>query len=349
MSKLPPVLDGHNDTVLDLRLPERGAGRSFFERSETGHIDLPRARDGGLAGGFFALFVPNDERPDRVHTDDGYETPLPDPIPTARARAVADAMLDRLHRIAREAGNDLRVVRTAGELRRCLGGGTIGAVAHLEGAEAVEPDLSNLDSLYERGVRSIGPVWSRPNAFGHGVPFGYPRSPDAGPGLTDAGRDLVRACNTKGILVDLAHLNERGFRDAAAISTAPLVATHTGVHAICPSSRNLTDEQLDLVGDSEGVVGVSFCVENLRPDGEQVLDTPLSVVVDHVEYVADRIGVDHVALGSDFDGCTVPDSIGDVAGLPDLLRALSERGFDGDELARIAHGNWLRVVEETWG
>ena len=269
-------------------------------------------------------------------------------MPTDRARAFTDGMLDRLHRLAADSDGDLRVVRTADDLRRCLDDGTLAAIAHLEGAEAVEPDLSNLDALYEAGVRSIGPVWSRPNAFAHGVPFGHPRSPDAGPGLTEAGRDLVRACDEKGILVDLAHINERGFRDVAELSTAPLVASHTAAHAVCPSSRNLTDEQLDLVGGTGGVVGISFYVENLRPDGERVLDTPVSVVADHVEYVADRIGVEHVALGSDFDGCTVPNSIGDATGLPRVLAALSERGFDEEELERIAHGNWLRVIETTW-
>ena len=170
MSNLPPVLDGHNDTVLDLHLPERGVsetrdataprdgGRSFFERSETGHVDLPRARDGGLAGGFFALFVPNDERADLVRTDDGYEIPLADPVSTRRARAFTDGMLDRLRHMEAESDGDLRVVETVDDLRRCLDDGTVAAIAHLEGAEAVEPDLSNLGSLYGDGVRSIGLV-----------------------------------------------------------------------------------------------------------------------------------------------------------------------------------------------
>ena len=102
-------------------------------------------------------------------------------------------------------------------------------------------------SKYRPGLRSLGPVWSRPNIFGHGVPFAWPRSPDTGPGLTPAGRDLIKACNKLRVMIDLSHLNEQGFWDVARLSSAPLVATHTCVHAICPSTRNLTDRQLDAI------------------------------------------------------------------------------------------------------
>ena len=149
------------------------------------------------------------------------------------------------------------------------------------------------------------------------MPFRFPGSPDIGPGLTDRGRDLVRSCNELGIVLDLSHLNEQGFWDVAALTDAPLVVTHTAAHALCPSTRNLTDEQLDAVGESDGVVGVAFHVGNLRADGHQDPDTPLSEIVRHLEYIANRIGIDHVAFGSDFDGAIMPRDLGDVAGLPD--------------------------------
>lgn len=344
---LPPVFDGHNDTLLSLYLPERGEGRSFFERSDAGHLDLPRARDGNFAGGVFAAFVTSEADLERHETDDGFEFPLPPPVDPARARRMTDDLLDRLHTLQTDSDGAFRIVRTADDLRATFEGDAIAAVAHLEGAEAVEPDLSNLDALYERGVRSIGPVWSRPNAFGHGVPFRYPGSPDTGPGLTDAGRDLVRACNERGIVVDLAHLDERGFWDVADRSTDPLVVSHAGAHAVCPTSRNLTDEQIDAVADSGGVVGITFAGSQLRAEVEDASDVPLSAIADHVEYVADRVSVEHVAFGSDFDGATVPEEVGDVTGLPDVLRALRGRGFDDDSLRAIAHENWLRVFEAT--
>jgi membrane dipeptidase len=343
----PRVFDGHNDTLLDLHVADRGGGRSFFERSDRGHVDLPRAREAGYAGGLFAIFVPNDERQDPAFEGDSWAVPPAPRVPTAEAKAFTCDVLARLYRLEREADGAFRVVRDVADLRDALDAGAVAALAHLEGAAAVEPDLGNLPLLYAAGVRSIGLTWSRPNAFGHGVPFRYPSTPDVGPGLTEAGEALVRACNEYGIVCDLAHLNERGFRDVAALSDAPLVVSHTAVHDICPSSRNLTDEQLDAVGDSGGVVGITFDAVSLDPDGRQHAELSLSVLADHVAYVADRIGVDHVAIGSDFDGCTVPETVGDVTGLPAVLDALRDRGFDGPALEKVARENWLRVLSET--
>ena len=163
--------------------------------------------------------------------------------------------------------------------------------------------ISNLlDVLYAAGLRSLGPVWSRPNVFGHGVPFRCPSSPDTGPGLTDLGKALIGACNRLRIMIDLSHLNESGFWDVAAISDAPLVATHSNAHAISPHSRNLTDKQLAAIRETGGMVGVNFAVSFLRPDGRHDKDTPADLIVQHVEYLLEHVGEDGVGLGSDFDG-----------------------------------------------
>ena len=239
-------------------------------------------------------------------------------------------------------------MRAADELDDCLREGVLAAVLHFEGAEAIDPKLDALLVFYQAGLRSLGIVWSRPNAFGYGVPFKFPSSPDTGPGLTDAGKALVRACNQLGILVDVSHLNEKGFWDVADISDAPLVATHSAVHALCPSTRNLTDVQLDAIGETGGVVGVNFHVGFLREDGEENEATPISDIVRHVDYIAERIGVEHVAFGSDFDGATMPRQLGDVTGLPRLIAALERSGYDAAELRLIAHENWLRVLRQTW-
>jgi membrane dipeptidase len=150
-------------------------------------------------------------------------------------------------------------------------------------------------------------------------------------------------------MVDLSHLNEAGFWDVAAISDAPLVATHSNAHAISPSSRNLTDEQLAAVRDSDGLVGLNFHVGFLNPDGERDPDLPLAVMVDHLDYLLDKLGEERVGLGSDFDGATMPRAIGDVAGLPHLLAAMRERGYGEALIRKIACDNWLRVLEKTWG
>jgi membrane dipeptidase len=222
------------------------------------------------------------------------------------------------------------------------------AVLHLEGAEAIDPDLESLERWYAAGLRSLGLVWSRPNAFGHGVPFTAPSSPDTGPGLTPAGMALVARCSELGILVDLSHLNEAGFWDVARQEAGPLVASHSGVHAIAPRSRNLTDRQLDQIGATGGLVGIVFAPPFLRPDFADDTDTELSLIVEHARYVADRIGVAHVALGSDFDGTSVPAALGDVTGLPRLLDALADGGFSASEISAIAWGNWRRVLAAWW-
>ena len=345
-----PIFDGHNDTLL--RLYRKGLSvSSFFERGEDGHLDLPRARTGGFAGGLFACFVPSDTPDEDLPASDrgGYAVPFPGTPSRERALAVTTALAARLQRLERVSGGSVTACRTAAEIRSAFAAGSLAAVLHIEGAEAIDPELDALEMLHAAGLRSIGPVWSRPNLFGHGVPFRFPSSPDTGPGLTDAGKALVRACSELRLMLDLSHLNEAGFWDVAALSEAPLVATHSNAHALCPCSRNLTDRQLDAIRESGGVVGLNLAVSFLRPDGRNDADTPLATLCDHVEHLVGRLGVEGVALGSDFDGCTVPRVIGDAAGLPRLLDALRERGWGETELTKFAHGNWLRVLERTWG
>jgi membrane dipeptidase len=242
----------------------------------------------------------------------------------------------------------MKVVRTAEELESCLRDGVLAAVLHFEGAENLGPDPGTLESLHEAGLRSLGLVWSRPNAYAHGVPFRFPASPDTGPGLTAAGRELVRECNRLGILVDLSHLNELGFWDVAGISDAPLVATHSNAHALCPTTRNLTNRQLDAIRDSDGMVGVNFAVAFLRDDGREEEDTPIETIVRHINYLVERIGIERVGFGSDFDGAKMPQELGDASGLPKLLAALNESGYNDAALQKLAHENWLRVLRHTW-
>jgi membrane dipeptidase len=248
-----------------------------------------------------------------------------------------------------ESGGQISVVRTSGELQSCLRDGVLAVVLHFEGAENLGPNPEALEGLYAAGLRSLGLVWSRPNAYGHGVPFRFPASPDTGPGLTDAGKKLVHECNRLGVLLDLSHLSERGFWDAAEMTEAPLVATHSNAFALCPTTRNLTDRQLDAIRDSNGMVGVNFAVGFLREDGKDEEDTPIETVVRHVDYLVERIGVERVGFGSDFDGAKMPREIGDASGLPKLLEALRERGYDDAALKKLAHENWIRVLRATWG
>jgi membrane dipeptidase len=336
-----PVFDGHNDVVL--RIAE---GRDFFAESDEGHLDLPRARRGGFAGGLFAVFVRGPEIEDLDDKPSGpYALPLSPPVNPEEAHATAERLIELLFEVEGRGG--FRIVHNREDVDACFADGTIAAVLHFEGAEAIR-DLDDLERLYGRGVRSLGLVWSRANRYAEGVPFRFPSSPDTGPGLTAAGRELVSACNGLGVLVDLSHLNLRGFFDVAQISGAPLVASHSNAHALCASTRNLLDEQLDAIAASGGLVGVNFAVAFLREDGQLERDTPLQTIVDHIDYLVERMGIDHVGFGSDFDGAAPPNELGDVAGLPRLFDALRALEYDDDALEKIAHGNWLRVLRETW-
>ncbi|MFN2135387.1 MAG: dipeptidase [Candidatus Promineifilaceae bacterium] len=347
----PVLFDGHNDTLTDIFQPEGDGTRSFFERSDQGQLDLPRARAGGLAGGVFAIYTAGakEEPFERKKLKrGGYEVPYAAAVDPGTARTFTAAVLDFAEAIEAQSGGQVAITRTAAALAAQLEGGVFSMVLGIEGAAAIAPDLRNLPYYYERGVRVINPVWSRPNAFGFGVPFRYPSSPDTGPGLTAAGRELVAACNELGIVVDLAHLNKKGFWQVAGQSTAPLVCSHTAVHTICPMSRNLTDDQIKAIGESGGLIGLYYMPAGIRPDGKDNRDTPLAAIVEHVNFIVDLAGIDHVALGSDFDGAPMPYGLADAAALPHLFQMLAKAGYDEADLAKIGYKNWLRVLRETW-
>jgi membrane dipeptidase len=349
------VFDGHNDTVTRLR----EVGGSYFDESVGNHLSPQLAKQGGLIGGFFAIWIPDiglepdfDHESDADMVDDAYKSveTMPPLMPTAYAQEYALSSLGRLIRIEKESGGSMRIVRTAADFERAIADGVLAMELHLEGAEPIDPGLDALEVYYAAGVRSIGLVWSRSNIFGHGVPFDFPGSPDSGPGLTDAGKALVRACNELGIMLDVSHLNEKGFWDLAGISDRPIVATHSAAHAICQTPRNLTDKQIDAIGASGGVIGVNFHVGFINPIGDAATaeNTSLTFIADHLDYVVNRIGIDHVALGSDFDGARMPGDLANAAGLSKLMDEIASRGYDDAAMAKIGYQNWHRVFRQTW-
>jgi membrane dipeptidase len=343
-----PIFDGHNDTLLKLEIEAiKGQDRSFFERSNSGHIDKVRAEEAGFAGGLFAMFVPSNPDQDFSKPFDPKNPANYQPVPQKQALDFTMRLIERAEQIVTDAEGSAVICRTPEENRTAIEAGQMAVSLHIEGAEAIDTNFYALEDLYRRGLRSLGLVWSRENAFGYGVPMAHPASPDIGPGLPEAGRDLVRACNQLGILLDVSHLNEKGFWDLARITDRPIVASHSNAHAICASSRNLTDKQLDAIKESGGLVGINFHVAFLRPDGGYGRDMPLDVIADHAAYLVDRLGEDCVALGSDFDGCVLPRDLGDVTGLGRLMEALDARGFTSDLLEKIAWRNWISALENA--
>lgn len=353
MTTQTQVFDGHNDVLLRLyKSKSSDAVSDFLEGEEAGHLDLKKAKAGSFAGGLFALYSPSAAKPvatEKQTVGEQGEVALPAPLSLEEARKSIVAELAILLKIVRASRGDVAICKTTADVKSTIERQALAVVVHLEGAEAIDGDLNFLEVLYAAGLRSLGPVWSRDNIFGHGVPFRFPSSPDIGEGLTAAGERLVRACNEMKILVDLSHINEKGFWDIARLSTAPLVATHSNAHALCPSARNLTDRQLSAIRESKGMVGLNFASSFLRPDGRMSSDTPLDLMVRQLDYLIEKLGEDHVGLGSDFDGAVVSESIGSAAGLPVLFQALRDNGYSEPLLRKIGSTNWFDLLERTIG
>lgn len=326
----------------------------WLENSQQGHLDLPRMRQSGFAGGLFAIFVPpvsGGPPPDfnALMANPPYDLPQPPLMTHDFAQPTALTMAGLMHWMERSAPDDFNVCRSATEVRAAMARGVIAGVMHMEGAEAIGPNLDALYLFYEMGLRSLGPVWSRPTIFGHGVPMAFPGSPDIGPGLTSNGKDLIRLCDELGILVDLSHMNEAGFNDVAEVSDAPLVATHSNAHAHCASPRNLTERQLRQIGETGGMVGFNYATFYLNRDGTASPDVSWDTMLRHMDHLIEHAGEDHVGLGSDFDGCILPASIGDVTGVPNLFEAMAQHGYDDVLLTKLARNNWLICLDRSLG
>jgi len=344
------VFDGHNDVLLRLWSHAKDGSdpvAEFADGTTAGHIDAPRAKAGGLAGGLCAIYIPSG---DLVFADPDanghYATPLAAPLDPLPSLAIATEMAAIALRLDRAGA--WKLCRSVKDIRRAMASGIFAAVMHIEGCEAIGADLAALEVFHAAGLRSLGPVWSRHNIFGHGVPFAFPSSPDTAPGLTEAGFALVRECNRLGIMIDLAHITEKGFWDVAETTDQPLVASHSNVHALTQVARNLTDRQLDAIRESRGLVGVNYATAMLRPDGRSEADTPLSDMIRHIDYLVNRVGIDCVALGSDFDGATIPEEIGDASGNQRLIAALRQAGYGEKDLTKMASENWLRILASAW-
>ena len=150
-------------------------------------------------------------------------------------------------------------------------------------------------------------------------------------------------------MIDLSHLNEKGFWDVAKTSDAPLVATHSNAHALCTHSRNLTDKQLAAIRNTGGMVGLNYAVAFLREDGRKDMNTPLETMMKHLDYLIEHVGEDHVGLGSDFDGATIPFELKTVSGLPKLIDKMRQHGYGTKVIHKICSENWINLLKRTWG
>jgi membrane dipeptidase len=287
-----------------------------------GHVDLPRMRDGGVAGQFFSFWT----------------APYPE---RGCARSVAD-QLDAIDEAMAKHPSELAWTRTGADVRAAKAAGQIAALGGIEGGQALEGELGAIEVFSRRGVRYLGLLHFSANAIGRPAKG---RGADPSVGLTGFGRDVVRECERTGVIVDLAHINRRGYFDALELATRPPMVSHTGVLGVHQHWRNIDDDQLRGIADKGGCVGVIFARRYL---GSASIDA----VVDHLLHIIDVAGDDLPALGSDFDGFVVPpEGLEDIAALPNLTVALSRRGVGSRVLEKILGGNVLRVLDSVpaWG
>ena len=321
------VLDLHADTAklmdkLGYDLAARHERPMPRAANLIGHVDLPRMRDGGLAGQFFGFWT----------------TPYPE---RGCTQSVAD-QLDAIDAAIAKHPTELSWTRTGVEVRAAKAAGKIAALGGIEGGQALEGRLEAIEAFARRGVRYLGLLHFSANAIGRPAKG---RGAEPAEGLTGFGREVVRECERTGVIVDLAHINRRGYFDALELATRPPMVSHTGVLGVHPHWRNIDDDQLRAVADKGGCVGVIFARRYL---GSASIDA----VVDHLLHIIDVAGDDLPALGSDFDGFVVPpEGLEDIAALPNLTVALSRRGVAPRVLEKILGGNVLRVLDAVpaWG
>lgn len=341
--------DGHNDVLLKLHLKKNiNPIDEFYNGNNFCQIDYPKIIQSNFTGGFFAIFVPDSDPDDdffnRMNQKE-YDFPLPNPISTKFALDSTMSMVDILKKIEKNSKNKVEICTSGNQLHKCMMDNKIGVILHIEGAECIDENFKNLDKLYNLGLRSIGLVWSRNNIFASGVPFSFPSSPDRGNGLTELGKQLVKICDDKSILIDLSHINLKGFYDVAKYSSKPLIATHSNAHFITNHSRNLTDEQLKIIKLSNGIVGVNFATAFLRNDGKMLEECSLTNITDHIEHLMKFLGEDNIAIGSDFDGAVVPKEIKNLAGMINLENHLYELGYNKELVEKIFYKNWLNFLK----
>lgn len=335
------IIDGHNDLLLNMWLHYPHQPEKFLQRLQ-GHLDLPRIQQAGMVGGLFAIFVPP------AHL-------LQSPRYAERRSMLADPLnvmwqqLAILRNIEQCSQGKARICTTVGQIEQCIEQGIFAMVAHIEGADALDSEGQQLQRFYQHGVRSIGLFWNLPNAFGYGVDGGYSQTPDTGPGLTAKGKRLIKLLNNKKMLIDVSHMNLKGFWDTAEYSQLPLVATHSSAWAITAQPRNLLNSQLAAIAQSRGLVGVNFGCPFIRPDGLRTTATPLSMIVDHIVFLLGKLGEDYVAFGTDFDGIPIPRKLAGIEGMPKLIQLLQQRGIGEQVIDKLCYKNWLRVLKSIWG
>ncbi|MCG6950712.1 MAG: dipeptidase [Acidobacteria bacterium] len=354
------ILDTHID--LPYRLNEKP--EDVAVRTEGGHFDLVRARQGGLNAAFMSIYVPAS-----LQEKDG-------------ARELADKLIDLVEGIEEEAPGDFAVARSVDDVQRLFSEGVFALPMGIENGAAIEDDLGALGHFFDRGVRYMTLAHSEPNLI---CDSSYSEDRRWN-GLSPFGREVVAEMNRLGIMVDISHVTDETFYQAIEISTAPMIASHSCCRFFTPGfERNMTDDMITRLAEAGGVIQIAFAPGFLNeaaqkqstdlwatmrtfmeenqvamgsPEFNQRIDrywqenpkveTTVSDVADHIEHIIQLVGVDHVGVGSDFDGISdTPTGLEDVSAYPALIEELLRRGLSDEEIRKITGGNLLRVWSEV--
>ncbi len=313
-----PVIDGHMDTVTRILKQNR----VFSEFSENGHYDLPRMKKGNVQAALFALF-PLNTMNNVINGLDLWFTLVSNPI------------------------NGLKQVKTIEDFDRIKDIGMKGAILHFEGAGGIDDDFRILRIGYHLGLRTMGLTWANINKFGTGAKFGTRQRKT---GLTDKGRDLIAEAQSLGITIDVSHLNDPSFWDVYEITERPIIATHSNARSITNHPRNLTDDQIKAIHEKHGTIGINFSMGFLNSEnpGKDNIDLGFDIIKNHIDHMISLADINIVAMGSDFDGTSVPNCVKDCTTFPLLWDYLLKNGYSEQDIDKISHGNLLRVFKETW-
>lgn len=314
------IIDGHCDTILDAAGIDLDSGfkpkRDINQRSDIGHIDIPRLHEAGVTAQFFALFT----RDDFVEEATAH---------TRELLSLFDSVIEKSP-LAFKA-------RDASDIEKAARSGKVAAFLAIEGGEAIGNDLDNLVKFYEQGVRLLTITWNRRNLLARGV------GTAGDDGLSRLGKDAIRLMDSLGMIVDVSHLSDQAFYELLDVATKPIVASHSNSRSLCPHPRNLSDDQARKIAATGGLIAITFAGLFIDEKPENV---SLARLAEHIDHLVSVAGIDHIGLGSDFDGFS------DRAGLalhscldiPKLKQELERRGYRQDDIAKIMGTNWARVM-----
>lgn len=313
------IIDAHCDTVHYFE--DAKEDYSFHLKNSKAHLDLPRMRSGGIKAQFFALYIEPEYKP--------YG---------ALKRCLQ--LLDSFFRTVEPLSEYIQTVYDSKGIEKTKNEGKIAAMLSIEGGEVLEGDTAVLRMLFRLGIRSIGLTWNQRNQLADGI-----EEKGTSGGLTTFGKKVVQEMNNLGMIVDLSHISVKGFNDVLKVSSSPVIVSHANTYAVCAHPRNLKNEQLKELGNHGGVVGLTVCpyfIDFQNPNFE--------ILLDHFVHAVDIAGIDHVGIGSDFDGITnVLPGFKDVSFLPELVKGLFGRGFKEEEVEKIIYKNFFRVISEICG